>query len=143
MQRQKRNLVTQTDPIKIASVKTWPVPKHIKSLRFFLGLTWYYRRFVKDYAKLVRPLNDLWRGHLTIRNQKHIRGRRFHGYGVRQKKPCIWLPNTQINITSNFSLCRPFKTAYCEYWCFKGRSTSGLAPREDCDQVSATILLTD
>lgn len=30
----------------------------MKSLRSFLGFTGYYRRFIKDYARTVKPLND-------------------------------------------------------------------------------------
>lgn len=35
---------TQTDPDKIASLKTLPIPKDIKSLRSFLGFTGFYQR---------------------------------------------------------------------------------------------------
>ena len=48
-----------TDPDKIDSIKTWPVPTSMEELRTFLGFSGYYRKFVSDYAKLVKPLNDL------------------------------------------------------------------------------------
>ncbi len=54
-----------TDPEKTSSLTTWPVPTSVKLLRSFLGFTGYYRRFVKGYAKLVKPLNDLLVGHPT------------------------------------------------------------------------------
>ena len=55
----------ETDPDKISALASWPEPDNVKSLRSFLGFTGYYRRFIKDYAKIVKPLNDLLVGHPT------------------------------------------------------------------------------
>ena len=44
---------------KVESVQDWPQPKTVSEVRQFLGLSGYYRRFVKDYASIARPMIDL------------------------------------------------------------------------------------
>jgi len=46
---------------KVDGVLSWPQPKTVKDIRKFLGLTNYYRRFIKDFAQVARPLNVLTR----------------------------------------------------------------------------------
>ena len=49
------------DEDKISAVRDFPRPHNVKTTRSFLGLANYYRRFVKDFAKLAAPLNQLLR----------------------------------------------------------------------------------
>ena len=49
----------ETNPEKIAVINSWPVPASIKELRSFLGLAGYYRKFIKGYATISKPLTDL------------------------------------------------------------------------------------
>jgi len=49
----------QVDPSKIKAIMEWPKPDNISKLRGFLGLTGYYRIFVKNYAHKTAPLTNL------------------------------------------------------------------------------------
>ena len=48
-----------TDPKKIKAVNDWPVPLYVTDVRGFLGFCNYYRRFIKGYIDVSRPLNSL------------------------------------------------------------------------------------
>uniref|UniRef100_A0ABD2WX54 RNA-directed DNA polymerase n=1 Tax=Trichogramma kaykai TaxID=54128 RepID=A0ABD2WX54_9HYME len=49
----------QCDPKKLEAVKNFPTPKNVKNIRQFLGLCGYYRRFIKNFAGIAKPLTEL------------------------------------------------------------------------------------
>ena len=49
----------EPDPEKISVVADYKPPKNPKQVRQFLGLTNYYRRFVKSYSNITKPLHNL------------------------------------------------------------------------------------
>ena len=46
---------------KVDRVLSWPEPRNVKDIRKFLGLANYYRRFIKTFAQVARPMNVLTR----------------------------------------------------------------------------------
>ena len=49
------------DPLKAKAIDDWTYPNSIAQLRQFLGITGYYRKFIKDYAHHAAPLLKLIR----------------------------------------------------------------------------------
>ena len=49
----------KVDPNKIKSIKEWKIPTTIKNLLEFLGLTWYYCKFINFYGRISAPLTSL------------------------------------------------------------------------------------
>ena len=45
------------DPKKVEAVQAYPAPTNLKSLRSFLGLASYYRRFIPNFSSVARPLH--------------------------------------------------------------------------------------
>lgn len=85
------------DPLKIEAVTTWPQPTDLKTLRSFLGFCGYYRRFIANYAAIVRPLTELTKGYApTQKNRKNHQKDPTKGYlkesepfGERWDQACI------------------------------------------------------
>ncbi len=47
------------DPVKIAGTAEWPTPTKKRELQSFLGFTNFYRKFIKNYSKVMKALTQL------------------------------------------------------------------------------------
>ena len=47
------------DPTKISAISDWPTPKNKKEVQCFLGFANFYRRFIKNFSKIAKPLTLL------------------------------------------------------------------------------------
>ncbi|GFU62540.1 retrovirus-related Pol polyprotein from transposon opus [Nephila pilipes] len=68
----------RTDLRKVAAVKEWSQPRNVHELRSFLGLCTYYRRFVKGFSLIARPLHRL----------------------TEHKRPFVWSEECEVAFTS-------------------------------------------
>ena len=51
-----------TNPKKVEAVTKWPTPKTVYYVRSFLGFVGYYRRFIKDFSKISKPIREVITG---------------------------------------------------------------------------------
>lgn len=49
----------KTDPKKIEGINKFPQPNNVKNIQSFMGMCNYYRRYIKNYAHLAKPLYNL------------------------------------------------------------------------------------
>ena len=62
-------------PSKVKVVSEWERPKDLHELRVFLGFVNFYRKYIPNYSKVARPLNDFTKkaccmiGHLSVRQR--------------------------------------------------------------------------
>ena len=82
-----------TDPAKISAVVNWPTPASVKDVRSFLGLAGYYRKFVRHFGLLAKPLTTLLHKH-TVFQWTSIHDQAFQALKTALvSTPVLALPN--------------------------------------------------
>ena len=51
-----------TNPKKIEAVSKWPTPKTVYDVRSFSGFVGYYRRFIKNFSRITKPIREVITG---------------------------------------------------------------------------------
>ena len=68
----------EVDPAKAEKVVNWPKPINPEDVRRFLGFVGYYRRFIRQFSHISKPLTDLMPNPTSKKSKKH------------QQKPWQW-----------------------------------------------------
>ncbi|CAJ2656973.1 unnamed protein product [Trifolium pratense] len=83
------------DPTKVQCILDWPKPRNVKGVRGFLGLTGYYRKFIRDYEKIAKPLTELTKKdnfHWGVEAEKAFAEMKH----IMTSPPVLLLPNFEI-----------------------------------------------
>lgn len=89
----------EMDPKKVEAVKDWPIPKTRKEVMSFLGLANYYRRFIKGFSAIVKPISDLLSKKVNW-NWTNIEEQAFHDIKTAMTTaPILQLPNPELPFT--------------------------------------------
>lgn len=55
------------NPNKLTAIKNFTLPKTRKEIKSFLGLLGYYRKFIRDFARITKPLTTQLKGKKTVK----------------------------------------------------------------------------
>ncbi|WVZ98165.1 hypothetical protein U9M48_043634 [Paspalum notatum var. saurae] len=91
------------DPSKVKDVPNWKRPETVTEIGSFLGLAGYYRRFIKDFSKIAKPMTSL-----TKKNAKFVWGPKCEEGFRELKKPLITAP-----VLAQPDVTKPFDV-YCD-----------------------------
>ncbi len=94
------------DDRKVKAILDWEPPRSIPALRSFLGLASYYRKFIKNFAKITTPLTNLLRKSFGTYEWEEACNEAFETLkGILVKTPMLKLPNfdKDFEIHSNAS----------------------------------------
>ena len=82
------------DAGKISCVRDWPEPKTVTELQRFLGFTSFYRRFIKGFARIAKPLHEACQGgiHTHTKTRTRVRYPPLR-WGAEQQNAFIQLKN--------------------------------------------------
>ncbi len=82
------------DHHKVKTILDWEPPRSVSSLKSFLGLASYYRKFIKNFAKITTPLTNLLKKSLETYEWDEARNEAFETLkGILVKAHVLKLPD--------------------------------------------------
>ncbi|WVZ89623.1 hypothetical protein U9M48_036002 [Paspalum notatum var. saurae] len=96
-------LKERVDPSKVKDVPNWKQLETVTEIGSFLGLAGYYRRFIKDFSKIAKPMTSL-----TKKNAKFVWGPKCEEGFQELKKPLTTAP-----VLAQPDVTKPFDV-YCD-----------------------------
>ncbi|MCO5552972.1 hypothetical protein L7F22_006492 [Adiantum nelumboides] len=93
------------DPEKIKDIVEWPQPTSVSKVRGFLGITGWYRIFVKDYTLIAAPLTNLLKKGMRIDWKAEHEASFLELKGYLVSSPILKLPNfsKEFEVVTNAS----------------------------------------
>ncbi len=100
-----RHRITQEglkmDDHKVKAILDWEPPRSVPTLRSFLGLAFYYRKFIKNFAKIATPLTNLLKKSSKTDEWDEVCNEAFETLkGILVKAPMLKLPNFDKDLRS-------------------------------------------
>ena len=107
----------ETDPEKCNKVKNWPIPTNADEVRSFVSFAGYYRRYVKDFSVIAKPLTDLLPPTSTKKNKKKQSQKEWRWTEMEQtafdnlkdvltKPPILAYPNFELPFELHIDACQ-------------------------------------
>ena len=81
------------NPLKIEAIKKFPLPKTQKEIKSFLGLMGYYRKFIKDFAKITKPLTKQLKGKIKVVTDEEFKATFEHCKNLLCNDPILIYPD--------------------------------------------------
>lgn len=91
------------DPRKVEAIVKWPVPKTPKEARSFLGLAGYYRRFVRNFSKIAKPLYEFMAGKQDWEVRQTVAFRMLKDALMKQPVLCSFSERYKVRVTTDAS----------------------------------------
>ena len=61
------------DPDKLKAIIDWPIPKYVTDVRYFMGITGYYQKFIEGFSKIMNPITSLQKNRKYLFGIKSVR----------------------------------------------------------------------